>query len=53
MEQIYDILLSCGFEDLAVIQEPVTDAYANKWGHDLDLKQYIERGKILAVKPRV
>ncbi|MDO5456813.1 MAG: hypothetical protein Q4F26_00570 [Atopococcus tabaci] len=51
MEQIYEILVASGFEQIAVIQEPVTEAYAGKWGHDLDLKRYIERGKILAVKP--
>lgn len=51
VSEIYDILVESGFENITIIQEPVTDEYANKWGHDLNLKGYIERGKILATKP--
>ena len=51
MEAVDRILRSVGFDQVTVIQEEVTDAYANKWGHDLHLKDYIQRGKIMAVKP--
>lgn len=50
VEKVYEILEEVGFEDITIIQEDITDEYANKWGHDLDLKHYLKRAKILAVK---
>lgn len=51
VERVEALLDQAGFKEITIIQEPITDEYANKWGHDLNLKQYIKRAKILALKP--
>ena len=51
-EKLKNILKNVGFELYTIIEEDLTDEYLAKWGHKLDLKKYIRRGKILAVKPK-
>lgn len=50
-EYLKVILETAGFLDYLVVEEDLTKEYLNKWGHDLDLKQYIKKGKIIAIKP--
>ena len=51
-EKLKNILKKVGFELYTIIEEDLTDEYLSKWGHKLDLKQYIRRGKILGFKPK-
>ena len=51
-EKLKSILKNVGFELYTIIEEELTEEYLAKWGHKLDLKKYIRRGKILAVKPK-
>ncbi len=45
------ILDETGFKPYIVIEEDLTKEYLAKWGHKIDLKNYIKKGKILAFKP--
>lgn len=51
-EKLKNILKNVGFELYTIIEEDLTDEYLAKWGHKLDLKKYIRRGKILGFKPK-
>lgn len=51
-EKLKNILKNVGFELYAIIEEELTEEYLAKWGHKIDLKKYIRRGKILAFKPK-
>ena len=51
-EKLKNILKTVGFELYTIIEEELTEEYLAKWGHKLDLKKYIRRGKILAFKPK-
>ena len=52
LEKLKNILKKVGFELYTIIEEDLTDEYLAKWGHKLDLKKYIKRGKILGFKPK-
>lgn len=45
------ILKKVGFELYTIIEEELTEEYLAKWGHKLNLREHIRRGKILAFKP--
>jgi len=51
-EKLKNILKNVGFELYTIIEEELTEEYLAKWGHKIDLKKYIRRGKILAFKPK-
>lgn len=51
-EKLKNILKMVGFELYTIIEEELTEEYLAKWGHKIDLKKYIRRGKILAFKPK-
>ena len=51
-EKLKNILKNVGFEIYTIIEEELTEEYLAKWGHKIDLKKYIRRGKILAFKPK-
>ena len=51
-EKLKSILKNVGFELYTIIEEELTEEYLAKWGHKLDLKKYIRRGKILGFKPK-
>lgn len=51
-EKLKNILKTVGFELYTIIEEELTEEYLAKWGHKIDLKKYIRRGKILAFKPK-
>ena len=51
-EKLKNILKNVGFEIYTIIEEELTEEYLTKWGHKIDLKKYIRRGKILAFKPK-
>lgn len=51
-EKLKEILKEVGFELYTVIEEELTPEYLAKWGHKINLKEYIHRGKILAFKPK-
>ena len=44
------MLTRIGFKDIDINLNEVTDEYARKWGHGLQLKEYIGNGEILAYK---
>ncbi|MBF1036400.1 hypothetical protein [Parvimonas micra] len=50
--KLKNILKKVGFELYTIIEEELTDEYLAKWGHKLNLRDYIRRGKILAFKPK-
>lgn len=50
MEKIKEILKDIGFKDIEIHLDEVTDEYARKWGHGLEIKKYIGSGDILAYK---
>ena len=50
--ELLDILRKTGFEPYTVIEEELSPEYLSKWGHKINLKEYIKRGKILAFKPK-
>lgn len=49
-EEIKELLENIGFRNIEIILNEVTDEYARKWGHGLDIKEYIGSGDILAYK---
>ena len=51
-DKLKNILKNVGFELYTIIEEELTEEYLAKWGHKIDLKKYIRRGKILAFKPK-
>lgn len=51
--KLKNILKEVGFEYYTIIEEELTDEYLAKWGHKLNLREYIRRGKILAFKPNI
>ena len=50
LEKIKEILENIGFRNIEILSEEVTDEYAKKWGHGIQLKEYIVSGDILAYK---
>lgn len=49
-EEIRVILENIGFRNIEINSKEVTDEYARKWGHGLEIKKYIGSGDILAYK---
>lgn len=50
LEKIKEILQSIGFRNIEIQLNEVTDEYARKWGHGLEIKEYITSGDILSYK---
>ncbi len=48
--QLVSILKNIGFQNIHVIEDEVTDEYSKKWGFGLMIKDYIQRGLIMASK---
>lgn len=44
------MLVNSGFRDIDILLSDVTDEYARKWGHGLELKDYIGNADIVAYK---
>lgn len=51
LDELREVLREVGFEPYTVVEEDLTEEYLAKWGHKLDLENYIKRGKILGFKP--
>ncbi|MDO5755174.1 MAG: methyltransferase [Tissierellia bacterium] len=49
-EKLKKILKAAGFTKIQILCREVSDEYAEKWGHGQRIKEYIYRGKILAIK---
>ncbi len=49
-EKLKTILEEVGFDSYFINEEDLTKEYLSKWGHKIDLENYIKKGKILAVK---
>lgn len=49
-EDLTKIIEQAGFTDYKIYLSPVTDEYANKWGHGLEIKNYIGQGVIRGTK---
>lgn len=50
LEEVREILLKTGFSDIEIQLNDVTDEYARKWGHGLEIKEYIGSADIIAYK---
>lgn len=51
MGELQEIIESAGFKDVVLIPGEVTDEYAMKWGHGLDIKNYIQSTTLIGRKP--
>ena len=49
-EELEKIIEKAGFKNILIIKDEVTDAYAEKWGYGLKIKEYIQRGMIMGEK---
>ncbi len=49
-EELKKIIKNAGFKNIMIVADEVTDAYAEKWGHGLKIKEYIHRGMIMGEK---
>lgn len=50
VEELKEIIKKAGFKNILILEDEVTDAYAEKWGYGLNIKEYIQRGMIMAEK---
>lgn len=50
LEEVKEILTNTGFSDIDIQLNEVTDEYARKWGHGLEIKEYIGSADIIAYK---
>lgn len=50
VEELKEIIKRAGFKNILILEDEVTDAYAEKWGYGLNIKEYIQRGMIMAEK---
>lgn len=49
-EELEKIIEKAGFKNIIILKDEVTDAYAEKWGYGLKIKEYIQRGMIMGKK---
>ena len=49
-EELEKIIEKAGFKNIIILEDEVTDAYAEKWGYGLKIKEYIQRGMIMGEK---
>jgi len=52
LEELTEIIEEAGFKLIPLIEE-VTDEYARKWGRDLSIKEFIQRGLFIGIKPNI
>lgn len=50
MEDLITLMNQAGFTQLIPMVDEVTDAYANKWGFGLAIKEYIQSGLLIGRK---
>ena len=48
--ELKKVIKKAGFKNIIIIKDEVTDAYAEKWGYGLKIKEYIQRGMIMGEK---
>jgi hypothetical protein len=49
-EQIQIVFEKIGFININILSKEVSDEYAKKWGHGLEIKNYIQSSLIYAEK---
>ena len=49
-EELYKIIEKSGFKNIIILKDEVTDAYAEKWGYGMKIKEYIQKGMIVGEK---
>ncbi|AGT42850.1 hypothetical protein [Treponema pedis] len=49
-ERIKTVFKALNFKNIEIINKEVSDEYARKWGHGLQIKEYIQSSLIYAEK---
>lgn len=50
VKALEEIIHKAGFHDLYIVTEEVTDVYAQKWGHGMGIKEFIQTSLLIATK---
>lgn len=52
VEELEKIIKSAGFENVEIIEKPVSKEYEERWGRSLAIGEYIMSSSITANKPK-